>query len=451
MAGLTATGIGSGLDISGIVSALVNAEKAPKEARLNQTEGLINTQISAIGALKSSISEFMDKLKPLSESKTFTGFTSNLSKSDYLSAKATPDAVAGSYNLVVEQLAQSQKLGSANVTDVTSPIGSGSLDIDVAGESFAIEVNSDDSLQDIVKKINSAEDNVGVTATIINSDAGPQMVLTSNKTGTDNQIQLSATDDTGTALADTFAMTEVQAAKDAILYVDGLKVTSNSNEVENAIQGVTLNLKDADADKSTTLTIEPDRAGATKAIKEFVDAYNSMMKTARGMSSYDPKTKQSGVFQGDSLIRSLQGQFRGAISSSYGEGMALANLGIKTTRDGSLELDEDRLKEVLENDLANVTDFFTNEENGFAAKMKSVGDTYVQTGGLLDSRDESLDNRLARIGDERESLELKMKAYEARLTKQYNAMDLLVGQLNSQGALLSQRLNSLPGLVSKDK
>ncbi|QDZ90345.1 flagellar filament capping protein FliD [Shewanella decolorationis] len=451
MAGLTASGIGSGLDIGGIVSALVNAEKAPKEAQFNKTEGLVNTQISALGALKSSISDFLDKLKPLSEAKTFTGFTSKLSKSDYLSAKTDSDAVAGSYNLVVEQLAQSQKVGSANVTDVTAPIGSGSLAIDVAGKSFSIDVASGDSLQDIVKKINKADDNVGVTATIINSDAGPQMVLTSNKTGTANQIQVTANDDTGTALADTFTMTEVQGAKDAILYVDGLKVTSNSNEVKDAIQGVTLTLKDADVDKSTTLTIEQDKASATKAIKEFVESYNTMTSTVKGMSGYDPKTKQVGIFQGDSLIRSLQSQFRGVISSSYGNGMALANLGIKTTRDGTLELDEDTLKKALENDISAVADFFTTEGTGFAAKMTSVGEAYTQSGGLLDSRDETLDNRLSRLGDERAAFALKMKAYEARLTKQFNAMDLMVGQLNSQGSTIQARIDSLPGLVSNKK
>ncbi|NMH65549.1 flagellar filament capping protein FliD [Shewanella salipaludis] len=451
--GLTALGVGSGMDIGGIVSALVNAEKAPKEAQFNVDEGKLNTQISAIGSLKSAMSEFLDKLKPLSDIKTFTGFKSKLSNKDFLTATVNPEAVAGSYKLVVEQLAESQKQGSTAVADVTAPIGSGSLNFAVDGKSFDLAVAATDSLQDIMKNINAAEDNVGVTATIINGDAGAQLVLTSNKTGTANTVQVTATDDAGTALNDTFAMTELQSAKDAIIYVDGLKVTSDSNDIENAITGVSLTLTDADVAKSTTLTVEPNRETSKTAIKDFVTSYNEMMKTMSGMSGYDPNTKKAGVLQGDSLIRSIQSQLRGVMSASGDNGsgeIMLASMGIKTTREGLLEIDDTKLTEVLKTNANAVADFFTTEDTGFAAKVKGVADTYTQSGGILDSRDESLDKQLSRIKDSRESLALKMSAYESRLLKQYNAMDLLVGQLNTQSSMLAQRLDSLPGLVNKN-
>ncbi|MGL4899620.1 MAG: flagellar filament capping protein FliD, partial [Shewanella sp.] len=294
--GLTANGLGSGLDINGIVSALVNAEKAPKEAQFNVQEGKLNTQISALGALKSAISEFTDKLKPLSDPNTFNGFTSKLSSSDFLKVKTTSDAVAGSYNISVKQLAQSQKLGSAAVADADAAIGAGTLSFSVNGESFDIEVGAEDSLKDIVKKINGSDSNVGVTATIVNGDAGPQLVLTSDKTGEDNTITVTASADSSSALADTFTMTELQPPKNAIVTVDGVTITSNSNEIENAISGVNLTLTAADVDKTTTLTISPNTDGAKKAVTEFVDAYNSLMKTVQNMSGYDPETKKAGAF-----------------------------------------------------------------------------------------------------------------------------------------------------------
>lgn len=449
--GLTSLGVGTGMDIGGIVTALVNAEKAPKEAKFNAQEGKINTQISALGALKSAMSDFLEKIKPLSDAKTFTGFKSALSNKDFMTATVDPTAVAGNYKVIVEQLAESHKLGSTAVTDVTAPIGSGSLSLTVGSESFNVAVGAEDSLQDIMKNINASKDNVGVTATIIKGDNGAQLVLTSNKTGAANVVQASATDDAGTALSDVFTMTELQPAKDAILYVDGLKVTSDSNEVKNAITGINLTLTDANKDKTTTLKIEPNRESSKTAIKDFVNSYNELMKTMSGMSGYDPKTKKAGVLQGDSVIRGVQNQMRGVLSSTSGDSgsMMLANLGIKTTQTGSLEIDDKKLDEVLSKDINAVSDFFSAEKTGFGTRMKDVTDSYVKTGGILDSRDESLDTQLSRITDSRESLALKMKAYEARLLKQYNAMDLIVGQMNAQGSMLTQRLDSLPGLVSK--
>lgn len=450
--GLTANGLGSGLDINGIVSALVNAEKAPKEAQFNVQEGKLNTQISALGALKSAISEFTDKLKPLSDPNTFNGFTSKLSSSDFLKVKTTSDAVAGSYNISVKQLAQSQKLGSAAVADADAAIGAGTLSFSVNGESFDIEVGAEDSLKDIVKKINGSDSNVGVTATIVNGDAGPQLVLTSDKTGEDNTITVTASADSSSALADTFTMTELQPPKNAIVTVDGVTITSKSNEIENAISGVNLTLTAADVDKTTTLTISPNTDGAKKAVTEFVDAYNSLMKTVQNMSGYDPETKKAGAFQGDALIRGLQNQFRSVMSSSFGSEdgqMMLANLGIKTTREGLLEIDDDKLTQALKDKPEQISEFFANKDTGLVAKLTEVSENYVQTGGIIDSRDESLDKQLSRIGDSRKQLAIKMAAYESRLFAQYNAMDLLVGQLNAQSSMLQQKFDSLPGLVSK--
>lgn len=364
--GLTSLGVGTGMDIGGIVTALVNAEKAPKEAKFNAQEGKINTQISALGALKSAMSDFLEKIKPLSDAKTFTGFKSALSNKDFMTATVDPTAVAGNYKVIVEQLAESHKLGSTAVTDVTAPIGSGSLSLTVGSESFNVAVGAEDSLQDIMKNINASKDNVGVTATIIKGDNGAQLVLTSNKTGAANVVQASATDDAGTALSDVFTMTELQPAKDAILYVDGLKVTSDSNEVKNAITGINLTLTDANKDKTTTLKIEPNRESSKTAIKDFVNSYNELMKTMSGMSGYDPKTKKAGVLQGDSVIRGVQNQMRGVLSSTSGDSgsMMLANLGIKTTQTGSLEIDDKKLDEVLSKDINAVSDFFQRKKLG---------------------------------------------------------------------------------------
>lgn len=452
--GLTSVGIGSGMDINGIVSALVQAESAPKVAKFDADEGKLNAEISAIGSLKSALTEFQDSLEKLTDPETFIARKVKLSDNDFLSATADEKAVAGRYKIEVEQLAESQKLGSAPVADASAALGEGSLTLAVDGSDFTIDVVAGDSLETVMQKINDSEDNVGVTATIINGDNGPQLVMTSDKTGTEKQITVTATDtDGGTGLTDTFTMTELSAAKDAVLYVDGLKVTSNSNNIENVITGVSMTLTDADVSKSTTLTVSADPGSVETQINSFVESYNALMTTMSEMSSYDPDTKKAGILQGDSLIRGIQSQLRGALSSSYetdGGDTMLASIGIKTTQQGTLEIDDKLLDNALENNMTQIKDLFSKEDTGLGARLDGLVESYVQTGGTLDNRDDSLDNQISRITDNREQLNRKMVSYEARLLKQFNAMDLAVANLNAQSTDLASRLASLPGVVPKN-
>jgi len=453
--GLTSVGIGSGLDIGGIVTALVNAESAGKIAKFDVNEGKINAQISGIGSLKSAMSEFQDKLATLSKPETFSSQKVALSTKDFFSASVSPDAVAGKYEVKVGQLAQSQKVGTAVVADKTSPIGEGSLTISVgSGDTFVIEVSDTDSLTDIMEKINKSDDNDGVTATIINGELGPQLVLGSNKTGEDNLITVTAANTgAGTGLTDTFTMTELTPAKNAEVFIDGVKVVSQSNTIDEAITGVSLTLTAADIGKTTTITVSKDSAKTKSAISGFVESYNALMGTIKDLSGYNPDTKAAGILQGDALPRSIQSQMRSMISSSYDTAdgsMTLASLGIKTTREGLLEIDDAMLTDAIKNDKGTIAELFSAEDSGLAAKMDGLVDNYVQSGGILDGRDNTLDEQLTRIADSREQLSRRMSAYSDRLYKQFNAMDLVVANLNSQSSMLQSRLDSLPGVVRKN-
>ena len=448
-------GQGTGLDIGGIVSSLVAAERAPKDARLNQQEANYTAEISAIGSLKSAITTFTDSLEKLSEPDTFLGNKVTSPNKDYFSAKADEDAVAGSYNIVVEQLASSHKVGSGDVSDITAPLGEGTLSFEVDGESFDIEVGPDDSLQDVMKAINASDENIGVTATIINQGDSAKLVLTSDETGIENEVSVSVSNaDASSELYAAFNNVEtLQAANDAIVQVDGLTVTSPSNEIEGAITGITLDLKKADIDESTTIRVEPDTGSAKKEIEAFVEAYNSLIGTIDSLTSYNADTNQSSVLQGDSTVRAIESQLRSSISGSFevGEGqMRLAEFGISTTRDGTLEIDDDMLDEALENNLTEMSEFFAAEDTGFAADITTKMDVFTQTGGILDARDESLDRQVDRIQDERDSLNLRMASYEERLTKQYNAMDAAVAEMNAQLVNVTNGLNSLPGFTSNN-
>lgn len=453
---LTAMGIGSGLDIGNIVKVLVDAEKTPKEAMFNKTEDSIKAKVSAMGTLKSALSTFQDALKKLQTGDALNQRKISVSNETYLTATADKSAQAGSYGIIVEQLAVNHKLAGINVADPVLPVGEGSLDFGINGKSFSVDIAATDSLSDIAKKVNESSDNTGVTATVITSDAGSRLIFSSNKSGEDNQISITANDTSGTGLNDMFGVgniTTLQDAKNSVIYIDNQKVTSQTNEVKNAIAGMTLNLTDADLSKTTTLKIEQDDDAVKTNVKAFVDAYNSLATAVDKMSSYDKDKKTAAALQGDSMVRSIESQLRSIsserIDTDGGNSIALYDIGIKTDRYGKLSIDDTKLDKVLSEDMSSVEALFSKPDKGLANRFNDLADNYVKSRGLIDSRQTGYTNQQSQITDQREAFKLKMDQLTARLTKQFNAMDLVVGQLNQQSSGLIDRINSLPGAVKK--
>lgn len=452
---LTATGIGSGLDIGNIVKVLVDAEKTPKEAMFNKTEDAIKAKVSAIGSLKSELAKFQDALKKLQSGDALNQRKVSTGDSQYVTVTADKSAKAGSYSIKVEQLAVSHKVAGTNVADRTLGVGEGTLDFGINGSSFSVPVLATDSLDEIAKKVNSASGNESVTATVITSDAGSRIVFSSDKSGEDNQITITANDTFGTGLSDMFGagnLSTLQDAKNAIIYIDDQKVTSQSNEIKGAITGVTMNLTSADVSKTTTLKIEQDNDAVKDNVKAFVEAFNSLNASIDKMSAYDKDKKTASALQGDSMIRSIESQLRNMIServTTDSGNVALYDIGIKTDKYGKLSIDETKLDKVINEDMSSVEQLFATKDTGLANRLDNLSNNYVKSDGLIAGRQNSYTSQQKRLDEQREAFSLKMEQLTARLTKQFNAMDLVVGQLNQQSSGLADRLNSLPGVVSK--
>jgi len=447
---LTATGIGSGLEVSKIVGVLVDAEKLPREARFDKTEKTIDAKVSAIGTLKSSLSTFQDALEKLQDGGNLNQRTVSTGESTYLSATADKTSQSGSYNVKVEQLAQQHKVAGINVADPSVPVGEGNLDLSVNGNNFSVTVGATDSLENIAKNINSATDNVGVTATIITSDAGSRLVLSSNTEGTDSQIGVVANDTVGTGLNDMFGganLTELQVAKNSIVHVDGQKLTSQTNEVKGAITGVTLNLTDADLNETTLVKIELDKDAVKENVQGFVEAYNSLISTIDKLSAYDVDKKEAAALQGDSMVRSIESQLRNMISSRV-DGVGLYDIGVEADRYGKLSVESDKLDTAIAENMSGIEGLFSTKDTGLANRLDTVVDSYVKpTTGMIDSRNNAYTSDKLRLDDQREAFTLKMEQLNARLMKQFNAMDLIVGNLKQQSSGITNGLNALPGVV----
>ncbi len=236
---ITSTGIGSGLNISSIVSSLTSAYGAAQTYQLTNQQTLLDSQVSAYGTFASALDTLKLAVPSLEDAKLLAGFTASVADKSIATATTSASAVAGQYSLQVNNLATSATLTSQPVVGgAAAAVGTGTLTIAVGAASTSINIDtSNNSLSGIAAAINSATNNPGITASIINTTGGSRLVLTGTTTGSANLITVTpAGGDGGLA---SLALTQTRAAQDASFAINGFSATSASNLVSNAITGVT--------------------------------------------------------------------------------------------------------------------------------------------------------------------------------------------------------------------
>jgi len=452
---VTASGIGSGLDIQGIVSQLVQAEQQPKSDALNRQQSAITSRLSALGTLKGALSSFQSSVAALGNLSTFSTHAATSSHSTALSVAAGSSASAGSYTIDVQQLASAQKLISSGFASADTTVGTGTLSLSVGGASFDVTIDSSNStLAGIRDAINKAGDNTGVSATIVNVDDGvggteSRLVLSASKTGAANTITVSASGGDGglNALASA-NLTEQVAAKDAIIKVDGMNITRSSNTMSDAIDGLTLTL--GGVATGVQVGVSTDTSQVKTALQGFVDSYNKLQGVMSGLGKYDPSTKQAGALVGDALLRNVQQQLRADLGSPVSSVSSstvdtLMSVGVQFDRYGAMSLDSTKLSSVMGDNLNPLVDLFQSSD-GIATRTRSDLDLYLQSGGIIDSQTSSLNDQKRRIDDQRLNLTNRMNALQTQLLKQFNAMDAVVSQYNSTGSYLTQVLAGLSAI-----
>lgn len=465
MAGIT--GIGSGIDINSIVGALVNAEKAPKEAQLARLEKASTTKFSALGQLKGALSEFQTAMKDLNSLALFEKRTATSSNSSALTASATKTALAGTYQVTVERLASSSKVATAALAGGFTASADGTLTVKLGASDVGVDVAiaTGDTLENIRDKLNADLKDKGITANIVNNpaDGKSRLVLNAKDTGTGKDISIETADPALTALAVDGSSPVLgdgagylQQAADAEFTIDGLALKSPSNTVDAAIPDVTFTLVGkTEVGKPLSLTVGQDKSGVTANIKKFVDAYNKLIATTGQLTNVtqvgEGKAPVVGGLVGDATVRTLLSGVRNElVNPANQEGVQfLADLGITTQKDGTLKIDNTKLDKALTDNFDAVGTFFTGE-NGLMSRVDKRIDGYIQAGGVLEQRMKGLQSTISDIDKQKETLTRRVEQIQARLFAQFNAMDALVGRLNDTSSRLTQALGSLPGVVKQD-
>ena len=458
MATVSAVG-GSQIDVQSLVSQLVAAERSKTETQIARDSTRVTTQISALGALMGSMSSFRSSLSSLQTVGAFSSRGVTSSNEEILTASVTTSAVPGSYDIDVEQIAQAHQLSStAFASGGTTVVGTGSLTISLGSESFTVDIaDGQATLADIRNAINSASDNVGVRATLVTGTDGSRLVLTSSQTGADNTIQVAQTGGDG-GLAqiaysptNTANYTQIKAAQDAIVYIAGSQVTSDTNTIEGAIDGVTLTVKKETTEETgpVGVAVTYDRDAVTNKIKGFVSAYNSLMTQISRLRSYDATTETAGPMIGDSMLTSLESELRRTLTSvvpEQAEGFdTLAAIGITTQLDGTLGIDDTKLQKALTGNFEAVSRLFGSED-GVAKRLFNVADARLKTGGSLDVRSDTLADQQRAIEKRKDDLDVRMVAVQRSYLQQFTRLDTLLSSLQVTSSYLTQQIESLGNL-----
>lgn len=461
MAGTSINGVGSGIDIDSIVTSLVNAQKTPKQNQITNQKSTANTQLSAIGSLKSALDTFqsaLEKLNDTSSSNAFAGLAVKSSNADSLTAALGTGATAGTYQIEVKSLATSSKVATQYIDSSTS-FGSGTLNITQGSSSYNVSISAGASLSDIRDSINTQLKSSGITANIITDANGPRLVLGSTVTGAGSDISVAASGDSSLSVLNIDGVnTQASAtsggyvsakAANAEYTIDGLSMSSSTNSIKNAISGVEFDLV---AKGTSTLTVDTNTDGLKSSVQSFVDAYNALMTSINSLTKVTTTTDSDGnpttssaALASDAMTRTMLNTLRSELvgsSSNGGTIKLLSQLGVSTQNDGTLKVDSDKLGAALEKNAASVEGFFTGS-GGLLERMGNSLNVYTQSNGLLDQRKDTLNDTLSDLATQQSALDTRMDKLTTTLMAKYNAMDTLVAQLNATSSSVLTTLNAL--------
>jgi len=471
---VTSLGVGSGLDVSSIISSLMAVESKPLSL-LQSKASTINTEISAVGQIKSLTSTLGDKAQALASASLWNQTTSTSSDTSVVTADTSSgNAVAGDYSVTVQQLAQGQTVTSSPFGSSASTLSQGTLTIQLGTwsgtppSSFATKSGAspvsitigagETSLAAIRDKINGA--NAGVTASIITDANGARLSLRSTATGAENGFKITASEtvDDGDATTGLSALTYDpsagsqltlnQGALNAKATVNGIGVESASNTLANISDGLSLTLGKVSA-TPVDVKVGTDTTSMTNAINDFVKAYNALNSYIHDQTKYDATSKSGGPLQGDPSIIGFQNQMRSILNTdSTASSMfsRLSDIGVTVQADGSLAANSTKLSAALANP-AQVkalfaTDGATNAGTGFAVRFSNLCDQSLDvTNGNLSTRYSGLQGELKRNSTEQDNMQTHLDATQARLTAQYQALDTAMSKMSALSSYVSQQIS----------
>jgi flagellar hook-associated protein 2 len=473
MATITSTGIGSGLDVSAIISQLMAVESRPLTL-LQEAKTDLNSQLSTFGKLQSYTSALRDASQKLASLSIWKQTVATSGDTSAIAVSTDSSAAISDYAISVQSLAKQQTLSSqplAGVNEGTLTIELGAWTGSAEPRTFAPKSGAsavqitigagETSLAAVRDKINAA--GAGVTASIVTDASGSRLALRSSTTGAENGFRITAgeTIDDGSAATGLSALvydaTQVgastmalnQSAANATATINGIGVSSATNTLTGVADGLTLTLQKETTD-DVAVSVKGDREGLKSAITGFTKAFNDLAAFIRDQTKYDPETKVGGALQGDRTAVGLQSQLRGVLNAPTSASSVytrLADIGITMQKDGTLATDSTKLESALDNpaELKKLlfTDGANSDASGFMDRFRDLGDALLTTDGAFDARTDALNAMIKRNDTSQAMMQNRLTQTEKRLRKQYETLDTNIAKLSGLSNYLTGQLAAL--------
>jgi flagellar hook-associated protein 2 len=346
------------------------------------------------------------------------------SQTSILTATAKPSAAAGNHLITINSLATTASSYTDALTDENTTFETGVITLKVGTTSTDIAVDeTNNTLSGMVTAINNQ--NLGVTASIINDANGARLALVSKTTGEVGDLTV-----TGNTSGLNFHKSV--AGQNASLTIDGVPISSTSNTVTGAISGVTLNLSGSAPNTAVQLSVAPDTTGATQAVNNFISAYNTVIRAITAQFTVNSSTGSAGSLASNSSLRALQANLLSDVTYAMtgNNGYAsLVSLGINMANDGTLSVDQTTFSGVLSSHYSDFQNFFQSLSDGFGSHFRSDLTTLTSpTQGLLNTEITQIKDQQAMLSSTITDFEDRLAARREQLIKQYSNIDAMLRQ-----------------------
>lgn len=444
-------GIGLGTTSQSIVTALINAEKAPKQAQIDKQTSATSASLSGLSVIKSALDTYRAAIAKLNTSTAFGSIAGASSDEKIATVTVAATATNGTYALEVTKLATASKVSTAVFSGGASTVvntgdESSILTVSQSGTDYTVSIAPGATLQETRDAINTQLKSQNISANILTDSNGSRLVLSSGTTGDGTELTLSGAEE----LTKDYKTTTVPQS--AVYTLDGVELKSASNTISSVLSGVDLKLV---AEGKSTVTVSSNTTSMKTSVQSFVSAYNALLTAINGQTKVtasatttDGATTTVAALTGDATMRTLVSDVRnellGGSSAAGSNGLQmLSQLGVSTNRTtGLLELDDAKWTKGVAQFGDQVSEMFTGT-NGLFSRMTAATDGYAKTGGVIASRQTILSDKLTTLTKDQEALDRRIETRQTILTAKYSAMDTLVAQLNATSSSVMTTLNAL--------
>ena len=438
---LSTLGLGSqGVLNNDIIDKLKKADKdsivTPVENRKNQ---LIEKK-KELSELRKLFSDLNTSVTNMTYDTPYDSVTTDIS-GDSVAISTNGNVKASSFSIRVNQLATKDIFESKDTfAQKDSILEEGTISIGIGDDSFDIDINAGDTLEDLVKRINGSTDSK-VKASILNvgGDTPYKLIIKSANTGSENKLTISSTSDSFSNGLSRIG----DEAQDAIFTLDGVSITRSSNKIDDLIDHVTIQLKQ---EGKSDITINKDNSKIIEGINEFVEKYNAVVKKINEDTKYDPEKKTAGIFQGDSTIRNLLRTIQDTISLTKSkDGKMASDFGLDIQRDGTLSFDEEKFKSEYEKDSNKTIEFFkaSDATSGLFNKLEDqLYDISISSKGILKTLKKNLDEDIKRYEKLQTQAQKKLDKRYDILSKNFASYDAIMGKLDQSSQVIQQMIDA---------